>query len=93
MSKFLRYWHCIKIHRCRKSKTYQLLNLIPNVSNLNSHNLVVQKYELATETHKMKMVLVMGLCNSLLYKARIGHKNTYDMRVKIHRCRKYNTYQ
>ena len=71
------------LHRCRKSKTYQLLNLIPNVSNLNSHNLVVQKYELATETHKMKMVLVMGLCNSLLYKARIGHKNTYDMRANL----------
>ena len=71
----------LKLHRCRKSKTYQLLALIPNVSNLNSHNLVVQKYKLATETHKMTMVLVMELCNSLLYKARIGHGNTYDMRV------------
>ena len=29
------------------------------------------------------MVLVMGLCNSLLYKARIGHENTYDMREKL----------
>ena len=70
-------------HRCRKSKTYQLLTFIPNVSNLNSHNLVVQKYELATKTHKMTIVLVMGLCNSLLYKARIGHENTYDMRARI----------
>ena len=68
-------------HCCRKSKTYQLLILIPNVSNLNLHNLLVQKYELATETHKMTMVLEMGLCNSLLDKARIGHENTYDMRV------------
>ena len=43
----------------------------------------MQKYELATETHKMTMVLVMGLCNSLLYKARISHENTYDMRARI----------
>ena len=71
-----------KYHRCRKSKTYQLLTLIPNVSNFNSHNLVVQKYELATETHKMTMFFVKGLCNSLLYKARIAHENTYDMREK-----------
>ena len=53
----------------------------------------------------MTIVLAIGLCNALLYnakngyentydmRARIGHKNTYDMRVKIHRCRKYNTYQ
>ena len=27
----------------------------------------------------MTIVLVMGLCNFLLYKARIGHENTYDM--------------
>ena len=39
----------------------------------------MQKYELATKTHKMTMVLVMGLCNSLLYTARIGYENTYDM--------------
>ena len=68
------------LHRCSKSKTYQLLTWIANVGHLNSHNLVVQKYELATETHKMTKVLVMGLFNSLLYKASIGHENTYDMR-------------
>ena len=28
----------------------------------------------------MPIVLVMGLCNFLLYKARIGYENTYDMR-------------
>ena len=73
----------IEIHHCRKYNTYQLLTLISNASNLNSHNLVVQKYDLATETHKMTMVLVMGLCNSLFSNARIGHENTYDMRVEI----------
>ena len=30
----------------------------------------------------MIIVLVMGLCNSLLYNARIGYENTYDMRGK-----------
>ena len=30
------------------------------------------------------MVLVMGLCKSLLYTARFGHKNTYDIRVDFH---------
>ena len=35
----------------------------------------------------------MGLCNSLLYHARIRYENTYDMRGVFHRCRKYNTYQ
>ena len=40
----------------------------------------MQKYELATETHIIKMVLLIGFCKSLLYKARIGYENTYDMR-------------
>ena len=30
------------------------------------------------------MVLVMGLCNSLLYNARIGYENTYDSGVNLH---------
>ena len=67
-------------HRCPKQNTYQLLTLILNTSNLNSYNCVVQKYELATETHKMTIVLVMWLCNSLLYNARISYENNYDMR-------------
>ena len=29
------------------------------------------------------MLLVMGLCNSLLYHARIGYENTYDMREEL----------
>ena len=28
----------------------------------------------------MTIVLFMGLCNFLLYNARIGYENTYDMR-------------
>ena len=44
----------------------------------------MQKYELATETHKMTIVLFMGLCNFLLYNARIGYENTYDMRANLH---------
>ena len=58
----------------------ELLTLISNASNLNSHDFVVQNYELATETHKMTMGLVMGHCNSLLYNERIGHENIHDMR-------------
>ena len=32
------------------------------------------------------MVLVMELCNSLLYNAKIGYENTYDMREKYDLC-------
>ena len=72
----------VRCHRCRKYNTYQLRTLISNTSHFNSHNLEVQKYVLATETHKITMVLVMGLCSFLLYNARIGYENTYDMRGK-----------
>ena len=43
----------------------------------------MQKYELSRQKHKMTIVLVMVLFNSLLHKAGIGHKNTYDMRAKL----------
>ena len=72
----------IKYHRCRKSNTYQLLTLISKLRHLNFYDLIVQKYELATERHKITMLLVMGLCNSLLYNARIGYENTHDMHEK-----------
>ena len=31
----------------------------------------------------MTIVLEMGLCNPLLYNARIGYANTHDMRAKF----------
>ena len=39
-----------------------------------------KKYVLSAQTHKMTIVLVMGLCNSLIHNARISYENTYDMR-------------
>ena len=53
----------------------------------------MRKYNFGRQTHKMIIVLVMVLCNYLLYKSGIAQKNTYDMRYLLHRCRKSNTYQ
>ena len=36
---------------------------------------------LPQKTHKMTMLLEIGLCNSLVYNARIGYENTYDIRA------------
>ena len=69
------------LHRCRKSNTYQLLTFISNASHLKSYNLMLQKYELVTETHKMTIVWVIGLCTFLLYNERISYENTYDIRA------------
>ena len=40
----------------------------------------MQKYELSRQTLKMTIVLCLKLYNILLYTARIGYENTYDMR-------------
>ena len=72
------------LHRCRKSKTYKLLTPFSQPIHVNFSNSVMQKYELSRQTHKMILVLVIGLCNSLLYNARIGYENTYDMRANLH---------
>ena len=41
----------------------------------------MQKYELSRQTLKMTIVLWLQLYKILLYIARIGYENTYDMRV------------
>lgn len=46
----------------------------------------MQKYEVAADTHKKAIVLVLEFCNFLLYSARIGYENTYEMHGMFHRC-------
>ena len=53
----------------------------------------MQKYELSRQTLKMTIVLWLWVYNILLYTARIGYENTYDMRAIFHHCRKWNTYK
>ena len=52
---------------------------IPGV-HVNFSDSVVQKYKLDRETLKMTIVLRFKLYKNLLYTARIGYENTYDMR-------------
>ena len=44
----------------------------------------MQKYELSRQTLKMTIVLCLKLYNILLYTARIGYENTYDMRAALY---------
>ena len=71
------------MHACRKSSTYQLLTFISELNNLNFSALVVQKFTLDRETLKMKVVLVLKLCNLLLNTTRIIYANTYDNSGKL----------
>ena len=42
---------------------------------------IVQKYTLSPKTHKMTIVLGYEVYNLMFDTARIGYKNTYDMRA------------
>ena len=71
-------------HCCRKSNTYKLLTLISKSRHVNFSNLIMQKYELSRQTHKMSIVLRLKLYKIkliLLYTARIAYEKTYDMRA------------
>ena len=68
------------LHRCRKSNPDKLLTLIQKSRHVNFSNLMMQKYELSRQTHKMTIVLRLKLYNILLYTARIAYENTYEMR-------------
>ena len=74
------------LHRCRKSNTYKLLTLISKPRHFNLSNLIMQKYELSRETHKMTIVLRLKLNKILRYTARIAYEITYDMRVILTNC-------
>ena len=68
------------LHRCRKSNTYKLLTPISKPRHINFSNLIMQKYELSRQTHKMTIFLRLELYKIFLYTARIAYENTYDMR-------------
>ena len=79
----LRFIVMTMLHRCRKSNTYKLLTPISTPRHINFSNLIMQKYELSRQTHKMTIFLRLELYKILLYTARIAYENTYDMRAML----------
>ena len=69
------------LHRCRKSNTYKSHAPISKPRHINFSNLIMQKYQLSRQTHKMTIVLRLKLYKILMYTARIAYENTYDMRA------------
>ena len=65
---------------CRESNTYKLLTPISKPRHVDFSYLIMQKYELSPQTHKITIVSRLKLYKILLYTARIAYENTYDMR-------------
>ena len=67
------------LKRIADENTYQLFTLIPKSRHLNFYDLIVQKYTLDPETHKMTMVLRYEFYNFMYDTARIADENTYQL--------------